>query len=82
MPSNLKAGSFIDLQPENIRTRVVPGYVQVELPFGDLARIDIGGKDLLTGIIRPYQDATERIDNQAAAGRSPVLDTFCCQPSA
>ena len=81
MPSNLKAGSFIDLQPENIRTRVVPGYVQVELPFGDLARIEIGCKDLLTRIIRP-QDATERIDNQAAAGRSPVLDTFCCQPSA
>jgi hypothetical protein len=38
----------------------VPGHVQVELPFGDLARVEIGGKDLLTRIIRPRQHATER----------------------
>jgi hypothetical protein len=35
-------------------------------------------KDLLARIIRPRQDATERIDNQAA--RSRLLDSFCCQP--
>jgi hypothetical protein len=45
---HLKARFFIDVQPEHIRTRVVPGHVQVELPFGDLARIEIGGKNLLT----------------------------------
>jgi hypothetical protein len=32
-----RASSSLD-----IRTRVVPGHVQVELPFGDLARIEIG----------------------------------------
>jgi hypothetical protein len=37
--SHLKARFFIDLQPEHVRTRVVPDHIQVELPFGDLARI-------------------------------------------
>ena len=40
---------------EHVRTRVVPGHVQVELPFGDLAGVEIGGKDLLARIIRPRQ---------------------------
>jgi hypothetical protein len=33
---------------EELKKWEVPGHVQVELPFGDLARIEIGGKDLLT----------------------------------
>ena len=42
-------------------------HVQVELPFGDLAGIEIGRKDLFTRIIWPRQYVTERIDNYAAA---------------
>ena len=68
-----KAGFFIDLQPEDVRTRVMPGHVQVELPFGNLAGVEIGGQDLLIRIIWPRQHATERIYNHAAATHQHAL---------
>ena len=36
---HLKAWFLIDLQPEHVRTRVVSGHVQVELPFCNLAGV-------------------------------------------
>jgi hypothetical protein len=64
---DLKARFFIDLQPEHVRTRVVPCHVQVELPFGNLAGVEISCKDLFIRIIWLRQQATERIDDHAAA---------------
>src|ERR1700676_184899 len=69
----LRARFLIDLQPEHIRTRVVTDHVQVELPFGDLAGIEISREDLLTRIIWPSQQATEWIYNQATAAHEHSL---------
>jgi hypothetical protein len=49
---HLKARFFIDRQPEHLRTRVVPGHVQIELSFRNLAVVEIGGKNLFIRIIR------------------------------
>jgi hypothetical protein len=42
---HLKSRFFIDPKLEHIRTSVVANYVQIELSFGDLAGIKLGGKD-------------------------------------
>ena len=56
----LRARFLIDLQPEHIRTRVVTDHVQVELPFGDLARVEISREDFLTRIVWTSQQRSMR----------------------
>src|SRR6185503_6071073 len=66
-------GALVDVQLKDIRPRVVPDDVEVELAADDLRRIDVGHENRLVFGVRPGEEVAERIDDAAAAARDDRL---------
>src|SRR5450631_855095 len=71
--SNRQLGFLIHQKSKNVRPRVVPGDVQVELAARDLIEIKIGEQRLLAVPGRARQDLAERPDDATTSATQDVI---------
>ena len=71
--SDWRLRSLVHGQLEQVRSRIVANYVEVELATCDFVEIDVGEQDRLAVPRRADQDVAERSDDAATAGAHHVV---------
>jgi len=64
---NGPAPAYINTKAEDIRSRVVPGKIEIELAASHIVEVDIGANQALPSLQRSRQDLTQRRNDHASA---------------